>query len=356
MEKWLHITKDALFDAEDVLNELATDALQCKLEGESRTGKNRVRNRSFIPTSVNLFKEGLESRIRKIIGKLENISKQKDVLGLKDNVAGRFSEIKQRLPITSLVEEPCVYGRDGDEKQIVEVLLRDDEPRKAKIGVVPIVGMGGVLAQLVYNNGKVKDHFALRIWVCVTDRFDVMRITKTLVESITLITPELNDLNLLQVSLREKVVGNRFLLVLDDSTRQGGDFPCLLELSIRACPNLRELSDLFPSLEILDIDGCLELAALPRLPLIRELVLVKCYEAMLQSVAKFTSLTYLHLSHISKIEFLPEGFFHHLTALEELQISYFCELTTLSNDIELQNLPYLKSLKISGCPNLQELP
>ena len=50
----------------------------------------------------------------------------------------------------------------------------------------------------------------------MTDRFDVMRIIKTLVESITLITPELNDLNLLQVSLREKVVGNRFLLVLDD--------------------------------------------------------------------------------------------------------------------------------------------
>ena len=61
-----------------------------------------------------------------------------------------------------------------------------------------------------------KSPFALRIWVCVTDRFDVMRITKTLVESITWITPELNDLNLLQVSLREKVVGNRFLLVLDD--------------------------------------------------------------------------------------------------------------------------------------------
>ena len=143
---------------------------------------------------------------------------------------------------------------------------------------------------------------------------------------------------------------------LDDSTKQGGDFPCLLELSIRACPNLRELSDLFPSLEILDIDGCLELAALPRLPLIRELVLGKCNEGMLQSVAKFTSLTYLHLSHISKIEFLPEGFFHHLTALEGLQISYFSELTTLSNEIELQNLLYLKRLKISGCLNLLELP
>ncbi|RVW25631.1 putative disease resistance protein [Vitis vinifera] len=133
-------------------------------------------------------------------------------------------------------------------------------------------------------------------------------------------------------------------------------FPCLLELSIRACPNLRELPNLFPSLAILDIDGCLELAALPRLPLIRELELMKCGEGVLQSVAKFTSLTYLHLSHISEIEFLPEGFFHHLTALEELQISHFCRLTTLSNEIGLQNLPYLKRLKISACPCLEELP
>ena len=219
VEKWLHMAKDALYDAEDVLDELATDALQSKLEGESQNGKNPVRNRSFIPTSVNLFKEGIESKIKKIIDKLESISKQKDVLGLKDNVAGSLSEIKHRLPTTSLVEKSCVYGRDDDEKLIIEGLLRD-EPSNAKVGVVPIVGMGGIgktiLAQLVYNNGRVEKRFALRIWVCVTDQFDVMRITKTLVESITSKTPEVNDLNLLQVSLRDKVVGHRFLLVLDD--------------------------------------------------------------------------------------------------------------------------------------------
>lgn len=220
VEKWLHLAKDALYDAEDALDELATDALQSKLEGQSQRGRNPVRSNSFISNSVNFFKEGIESKMKKIIDKLENISKQKDVLGLKDNVAGILSEFKQRLPTTSLVEEPRVYGRDDDEKLMIEVLLRDEPTSNTKIGVVPIVGMAGIgktiLAQLVYNNRRVKEHFAQRIWVCVNAHFDLMRITKTLVESITFKTPDLNDLNLLQVRLRNKLAGKRFLLVLDD--------------------------------------------------------------------------------------------------------------------------------------------
>ncbi|RVW25622.1 putative disease resistance RPP13-like protein 1 [Vitis vinifera] len=129
VEKWLHMAKDALYDAEDVLDELATDALQSKLEGESQNGKNPKSNTDY-----------------------------------------------QQL---RWWKKSCVYGRDDDEKLIIEGLLRD-ELSNAKVG------------------------------------FDVMRITKTLVESITSKTPEVNDLNLLQVSLRDKVVGHRFLLVLDD--------------------------------------------------------------------------------------------------------------------------------------------
>jgi Leucine-rich repeat (LRR) protein len=216
VEKWLQMTKDALYDAEDILDELATEALKCKVEAESQASQNQVWSWNLISTPSS---RGIESKLKNIIEKLELIAKYKEVLGLKDSIGGRSSGIKQRLPTTSLVDETCVYGRDHDKGLIMDLLLRE-APSMNKIGVVPIVGMGGIgkttLAQIVYNDERVKRHFDLRIWVCVSDQFDVVRVTKTIFRSVTWENTDLNDLNLLQVSLKEKLVGKRFLLVLDD--------------------------------------------------------------------------------------------------------------------------------------------
>jgi hypothetical protein len=216
VEKWLQMAKDALYGAEDILDELATEALKCKVEAESQASPNQVWSWNLISTPSS---RGIESKLKNIIEKLELIAKYKEVLGLKDSIGGRSSGIKQRLPTTSLVDETCVYGRDHDKGLIMDLLLRE-APSNNKIGVVPIVGMGGIgkttLAQIVYNDDRVKRHFDLRIWVCVSDQFDVVRVTKTILRSVTLKSTDLNDLNLLQVSLKEKLAGKRFLLVLDD--------------------------------------------------------------------------------------------------------------------------------------------
>ena len=219
VEKWLHMAKDALYDAEDILDELATETLRCKLEAESKAGPNQVWNWNLISTPSNApSSREIESKLKKIIEKLELIANYKDVLGLKDNVGGRSFGFKQRLPTTSLVDETCVYGRGHDKDLIIEMLLKDAPSNK--IGVVPIVGMAGIgkttLAQIVYNDYRVEKHFHLRIWVCVSDQFNVAGVTKTILRSVTLKHTDLNDLNLLQVCLKEKLAGKKFLLVLDD--------------------------------------------------------------------------------------------------------------------------------------------
>ncbi|KAF3455949.1 hypothetical protein FNV43_RR00592 [Rhamnella rubrinervis] len=219
VEKWLHMAKDAIFDSEDLLDEMATQALKYKLEAESQANSDQVWNWNRVSSSLSPSGRGLDFKLRKIIERLELIAKYKDVLGLKDNIGERSFDGKPRLLATAcLVDESCVYGRDGDKEAIIRILLRDEE--NSNIGVVPIVGMGGIgkttLAQLVYNDERVDSHFDLKIWACVSYQFDVVKIAKAIVSSVTMKNFDLDNFNLLQVCLKENLIGKRFLLILDD--------------------------------------------------------------------------------------------------------------------------------------------
>ncbi|KHG15016.1 Putative disease resistance RGA3 [Gossypium arboreum] len=80
--------------------------------------------------------------------------------------------------------------------------------------------MGGLgkttIAQLVYNDENVAKVFDLRGWVCVSDDFDIKSLTKAIVESFGGNSCGIQELDSLQRCLAEKLVGKRFLLVLDD--------------------------------------------------------------------------------------------------------------------------------------------
>ncbi|XP_031277095.1 putative disease resistance RPP13-like protein 1 [Pistacia vera] len=87
--------------------------------------------------------------------------------------------------------------------------------------------MGGLgkttLAQLVYNDVRIVNHFDLQVWIYVSDDFDVTRVTKKILNSIVpeqddsnIFSLHFNDLNRLQIKLKRELSGKKFLLVLDD--------------------------------------------------------------------------------------------------------------------------------------------
>ncbi|KAL6327579.1 hypothetical protein AAG906_021870 [Vitis piasezkii] len=74
--------------------------------------------------------------------------------------------------------------------------------------------MGGVgkttLAQLVYNDYIVRGHFDLWAWVSVNAKFDVVKITKIILHSVTWPNDYLLDFDLVQVKLRDALNWKKF--------------------------------------------------------------------------------------------------------------------------------------------------
>ncbi|KAF7139350.1 hypothetical protein RHSIM_Rhsim07G0209800 [Rhododendron simsii] len=125
VKAWLDELKDAIYHAEDLVDEIHTEALRSKVEAEYPRGKQSLQD-SLISTFTGLFdRGGMNSKLEKMIGMLDHFVKAKDVLGLRE-VAGR-NWSHTRVPTTSLVDESCVYGRENDKEAIMK-LLEDGNP------------------------------------------------------------------------------------------------------------------------------------------------------------------------------------------------------------------------------------
>ncbi|XP_024038772.1 putative disease resistance RPP13-like protein 1 [Citrus clementina] len=238
VKKWLGKLQNLAYDVEDLLDEFQTEAFRRKLllgngdpaaaqdqPSSSRTRKSKFRKliptccTTFTPQSIQ-FDYALMSKIKEINDRFQEIVTQKDSLGLNVSSAGGSKKASQRLETTSLVTGANVYGRETEKKDVVELLLRDDLSNDGGFSVIPIIGMGGLgkttLAQLVYNDKRVQDHFDPKAWTCVSEDFDVKGLTKTILRSVTKQTIDDSDLNLLQEELKKKLSQKKFLLVLDD--------------------------------------------------------------------------------------------------------------------------------------------
>lgn len=106
VREWLNDLKDAVFKAEDILDEITTKGSILKLEAELGSGTNVS---CFSHASLGKFSD----EIKNIVEQLENLVKQKDVLGLREGFSGMPSN---KLQTTSLAGKSGVYGRDADKE------------------------------------------------------------------------------------------------------------------------------------------------------------------------------------------------------------------------------------------------
>ncbi|KAJ9685557.1 hypothetical protein PVL29_017554 [Vitis rotundifolia] len=223
VKMWLDDLKALAYDIEDVLDEFDSEARrQSLVEGSGQSSTSKVRK--LIPTfhsSGVRSNDKIRKKMKKINQELDAVVKRKSDLHLREGVGGVSTVNEERLT-TSSVDEFEVYGRDADKEKIMQSLLSDEgHGTGRKVRVIPIVGMGGVLGtQMIYNDVRVKDEFDLRVWVYVYDQFDLVGITRAILESVSGHSSDSKNLPLLEDKLQKELNGKRFFLVLDDVWNQ----------------------------------------------------------------------------------------------------------------------------------------
>ncbi|XP_058078826.1 putative disease resistance protein RGA3 [Magnolia sinica] len=213
LENWLGKLKDVAYDADDILDEFTTEAKRRKVEVQGRLTK--IRN-FFTQSNPFVFRSNMGDKIKEIGRRLDMIASERSKFHLREGK--RVSEIIVQEETASFVIESNVLGREKDKEQVMELLMSEDN--REDVSIIPIVGMGGLgkttLAQFAYNDKRLVKDFELRMWVCVSDDFNVSRLTKAILESAINSNCHLEKLDLLQRQLQEKLSGKKFLLVLDD--------------------------------------------------------------------------------------------------------------------------------------------
>ncbi|XP_042024521.1 putative disease resistance protein RGA1 isoform X3 [Salvia splendens] len=221
VKRWLKKLEATAYEMDDILDEWNYySLLKDKMEPKQKIGC------SFIRSSCLCFKK---------------VSVRRDIAKKTENVKAMLEQIYEerkkfdfvmappttdpvptpwRVQTTPFIDLTKVHGVDIHNKKedIVSKLMLNGGHTQ----VLSIVGTGGLgkttLAKLVYNDERVKDCFELRIWICVSDPFDVAGIAIGIVNEVgkETIPPNSNQLTLVLKKLEASISGNKFLLVLDD--------------------------------------------------------------------------------------------------------------------------------------------
>ncbi|GKV30483.1 hypothetical protein SLEP1_g39286 [Rubroshorea leprosula] len=179
---WLDKLKGVSYDIDNALDEWRTAILKSELEPEPKVC-------SFVPSPSYCFNRG--KLLLKTAHKIQALNERLDVIA---NERERYgfkvlnSEKPKRDETTSFIDVAEVMGRVEDKERIVNMLLNKgrNEEIGSKLQMISLVGIGGIgkttLARLAFNNEEVKSHFDAKIWLCVSDTFNEMKIAKDILK------------------------------------------------------------------------------------------------------------------------------------------------------------------------------
>ncbi|CAJ1911965.1 unnamed protein product [Sphenostylis stenocarpa] len=233
--EWLRQIQNVCLDAEDVLDGFECQSLRKQVVIAS--GSNRVKVGHFFSSSNSLvFRLRMARQIKYIRHRLDKIATDGNKFCL-ERIDLDHRLVKRREMTYSHVDASGVFGREQDKEEIIKLLMQPhphgDGYGDKSVCVIPIVGIGGLgkttLAKLVFNDRRMDELFQIKMWVCISDDFDIRQLIVKIINSASASsssTPTISiphqesinnlDIEHLQSHLRQKLSAQKYLLVLDD--------------------------------------------------------------------------------------------------------------------------------------------
>jgi hypothetical protein len=216
VSRWLERLEDVVYDADDLLDAVSTEALRRDIMTRDKKAK---KVRIFFSKSNQLaYLLKMARKIKAIRKRLDAINADRQKFQLEVRHVETRVVNRERDQTHSLVREEVVIGRENDKKAVIDCLM--DSKVEENVSVLPIVGIGGLgkttLAQLVFNDEQFQKGFDLKMWVCVSDIFDVKNIVEKILEAATEKKPDPAEMNTLVGKLKKEIEGKKYFLVLDD--------------------------------------------------------------------------------------------------------------------------------------------
>uniref|UniRef100_A0A0D3HUH7 Uncharacterized protein n=1 Tax=Oryza barthii TaxID=65489 RepID=A0A0D3HUH7_9ORYZ len=136
-------------------------------------------------------------------------------LGYSNSAKPQGSDLEQRSKTTPEIIEPELYGREKQKQKVAEDII--NEYCVHDLTLLPVVGPGGIgkttFVQHIYD--KVKSHFQVSVWICVSQNFNASKLAQEIVNKIPKSNNE-GENESDQERIEKRIQSKQFLLVLDD--------------------------------------------------------------------------------------------------------------------------------------------
>ncbi|THG12620.1 hypothetical protein TEA_005469 [Camellia sinensis var. sinensis] len=310
---WLDDLEDLAYDLDDLVDEFATEALQHKLKAKPpQASSSKVWNLipHFKPRDV-MFNFKMKSKIEEINTRLHNSFQQCSKLNLvKISVGTTSLETRPTRESASLPKGP-IYGREKDQRKIVELLLGRDESSRNHPELC-LSGLQNVVVPLDSREANLNDKEGLDVlsmeWSVNSDD---SRDGTVKTEVLDMLQPHKN------------------LTELHIKGYLGTGFPTWIG------------DPLFSNMAYVSLENCENCASLPPL-------------GQLASLKKLYIKRMSVLKHVGR-EFYGQGGAKPFQLLETLSFKDMPEWEywyTFEDDKEVQPFTHVSELSIENCPNL----